>query len=159
MKKLNIQYTDSVINKTNYKKSEFNYSNLCYLLFAETCYHLFVPDQYLSSIDEMAAGKYAVLTQGYHKSLKGEILEIMFEDFSATPFAIHLSMIQTSDISFKADETKKIRLIIHGLTLNVLEMDLYIRSGSNYPLPFLNPIDTDFIDNVIGIFKSFKDLE
>jgi hypothetical protein len=107
----------------------------------------------------MKTAKYAVLTQGYHKSLKDETIELMFEDFSDTPFAIHISMIQTSDILFKADEMKKIRLIIHGLTLNILEMDLYVRYGCNHKLPYLIPIDTDIIDNIIPIFKSFKDLE
>jgi len=155
MEKLFIQYRDYDILENNYRESEYNYFGCYYLVYADSCCHLFVPDNLLSTIDEMRTGKYAVLTLGYDENMKKDCVEIMFEDFTDSPFGIQLALVLTSDSLFSASEISKKRLIIHGSTLYDHEMDLYIRDGTR-PLPCRMPINAGFIEDIWAMFRNLQ---
>lgn len=135
------KYLDKGVVETNYFESTYNMNDLFYMSYNEKCFQLFIPSLLKEKIKEMKTGKYAVLTLGLNPYFNAEMIELMFEDFTDTPFSIHLSMNQ---ISFKIDKNFnkfKFKLIGYTEIGNAIQMDVYVRSDISYQLPYLAPID------------------
>ena len=147
------------IVETNYFRPNFNPTNLFQLSYSGTCFHLLIPPKLKKTIKEMRTGKYAIISVGYHKLLKTEMIEIMFEDFTRTPYAIHISQCQSTCIIDSSFNNSK--MVFKGYSENgkVLEMDVYIRSDPQYQLPYLKPLnDIEYIMNNVEIQQEIKEL-
>lgn len=131
------------IVETNFFYTRFHKLGLCYVLNHEDCFHFFIPKKYEDKIEEMKTGTYAVITLGYNPKFEKHMIEMMFEDFTSNPYNWQLSPIQWN-CNFNDSLCNKIlTLKCYTQKEKVFEMDLFLREGHNYPLPFLNPLKLD----------------
>ena len=85
----------SRITKTNYWDHEMQRKGLFYLSGNAGAFRLLVPSGSELSVFEMLTGKEVIITKGYHRELRREMLEVLFDDGSEAPFVIMLSEEQT----------------------------------------------------------------
>lgn len=79
------------IKSTNYWESENARKGLVYLSTNAGCVRLLVPDISSGFISEMKTGKHVIMSRGpWPAAGKDDAVELLFEDFTDTPFAIHL---------------------------------------------------------------------
>lgn len=79
------------IESTNYFDSEHAMRGAFFLSINAGCVRLLVPDIQQSEIQEFKTAKYAILSRGPWPEMgKEDALELLFEDFSDTPYAIHV---------------------------------------------------------------------
>ena len=139
---ISIETSKGEVIKTNFFESSYNLQGLFYLSYNDKFFQLFIPSKYLSEIKEMKTGKYVVITIGFYKKLGKEMVELMFEDYSSTPYSLHLVMSQLT-YRFGSDFDKlKFKLKGYCEKGKVIEMDAYVRSDKTYSLPFLKRINT-----------------
>ena len=156
---LTISYDDDGTINTNFWETEWNKKGFLYLTVGKkNVFQLLIPNSLEYVLDEMETGKYVVLTTGKTNRKKGmlmgtdvpdnvEMIELMFEDKTDSPFCSHISIPQcTYKIGADFNRGKT--------TLNIyteneeMELDLYIRSGKEYVLPYMKPIDTKTFINL-----------
>lgn len=87
------------VAQTNYFDSTAAIKGLFFVSGNASVMRILVPDIQFAALAEMCTGKICVISRG---SLQGKDgLEFMFDDDSDSPFAIHMSMSQTSRILSK----------------------------------------------------------
>ena len=129
------------IIESSYYDSILETKGLFYLQYNRKCFFLFVPTKYISEVEEMKTGSYAVFTTGFDRITRKDSIEIMFEDYSDKPFCLHLAI---DLFQFRIDESfdnLKFMMKIHTPIGKVHEVEVYVRSGKTYLLPYLKPID------------------
>ena len=96
MQFLTIENNGPDISNTNYFDSEHAQRGYFYLSTNAGCVRLLVPDNQIQTIAEFkAATKYVILSRGtWPKQKKNDGLELLFEDFSDTPYVIHFGVEQ-----------------------------------------------------------------
>jgi hypothetical protein len=150
---LHIMCNDDGTITTNFWETDWNRKHYLYLtLGKKNIFHLLIPTSLEYLIDEMETGKYVVLTTGKTDGEKAmligtnvpdnvEMVELMFEDNTESPFCSHISIPQCT-YRIGADFNHK-KTVLKIYTENEeMELDLYIRSGEEYALPYMKPIDT-----------------
>jgi hypothetical protein len=143
MNLISIQFAGKDVIETDFFNSSYNLEGLFYMAYNEKCFQLLIPSLHLDKINEMKTGKYAVITIGKDRLIGKEMIEIMFEDFTDSPYSIHISQEQMP-VRIGGNFNKlKFELRGYCETGKVFEMDVYVRSGIPYQLPFLKPIDTN----------------
>ena len=138
-----LSFDGNKIAKSNYYESSYNAHDKFFMAYNAKCFHLFIPSALSDIIKEIKTGNYAVLTVGKDRIFRKNLVEIMFEDFTDNPYSITISpeqMLQVIGVTFN---NLKFSLIIYTETGIGYEMDVYVRFGAHYKLPFLKPIDTD----------------
>lgn len=156
---LTISFDDDGTINTNFWETEWNKKGFLYLTVGKkNVFHLLIPNSLEYVLDEMETGKYVVLTTGRTDGKKAmsmgtdvpdnvEMVELMFEDKTDFPFCSHICISQCTykiGADFNRGET-----ILKIYTENEeMELDLYIRSGKEYVLPYMKPIDTKTFINL-----------
>ena len=85
---------------TNYFDSEAASSGLFYISWNASAARILVPDSMVSMIGEMKTGRICVISRGQLKGV--DSLELMFDDDSDSPFALHVGM-QSADRAIRDD--------------------------------------------------------
>jgi hypothetical protein len=86
------------IESTNYFDSDHAMRGLFYLSTNAGCVRLLVPDVQQAAIQEFKAAEYAILSRGpWPEQSRSDALELLFEDFSDSPYAIHM-VIEQRDV-------------------------------------------------------------
>ena len=149
-----LSFNDNGSINSNYYQTEWNKKGcLCLALGKKNTFHLLVPESLEYMLSEMLTGRYAVLTTGISDSSHArsmgvdlpdnhEMIEIMFEDKSDSPFCSHIDARQ---FSYKLNSTfnrKKTILNIWTKKGCQIQMSLYIRCGKDFPIPYMKPCDT-----------------
>ena len=87
-----------LIASTNFWDSPMAGEGIFYLSWNAGVARLMVPDKMIPIIDEMRPAKYVIVSHGPWPEAHGQQgLEILFEDESASPFCIHLTVQQQTD--------------------------------------------------------------
>ncbi len=81
------------IQETNYFDSEHAKSGLFFVSWNASVARVLVPDGRMDVIDEMRTGRICVISRGLLNRV--DALELMFDDGSDSPFALHVDMRQT----------------------------------------------------------------
>ena len=120
------------ILETDYFESDFAKMGLVYLSFnAGTC-RVLLPDSYLDVLPEMAAAAKVIISMGpMHEGKFGEHMyveqrsqllsdnpaiksyEVMFEDYSEAPFAIHTTVDMSDRLLVPRDHGQKLRVAVY----------------------------------------------
>lgn len=92
---ITIQNKGQAIVDTNYWGSEMAASGLMFLSWNAGAARLLIPDTMKSVIREMRTGKNVIISRGHLQNGDGrEVLELLFEDYSDSPFSVQLSVEQ-----------------------------------------------------------------
>ncbi len=92
---LKIENDGQDILATNYFDSEHAGRGYFFLSLNAGCVRMLVPDDKTSEIPEFKTAKYAILSRGPWPEMgRLDALELLFEDFSDSPYALHLSVEQ-----------------------------------------------------------------
>jgi hypothetical protein len=92
---LQIENDGPDIRATNYWDSEHAERGYFYLSLNSGCVRLLVPDAKVAEIQEFRTAKYAILSRGPWPEMgRDDALELLFEDFSDSPYALQLSIEQ-----------------------------------------------------------------
>ena len=95
---------DISLESTNYWDSEMAHRGNLFLSWNAGAGRLLVPDCLTSAIPEMLTGSAAVISRGpWPAGQKADAIEIMFEDDSDSPFCMHLSVEQCSQMLPESD--------------------------------------------------------
>ena len=150
---LSITHAEDGTIVTNFWETEWNKRNYLYLTVGKNnIFHLLIPSSMEYVLDEMETGKYVVLTTGKTDGEKAlsmgtavpdnvEMIELMFEDNTESPYCSHISISQCT-YQIGADFNHKKSILKIYTENEEMELDLYIRSGKEYVLPYAKPIDT-----------------
>lgn len=124
------------IVSTNYWDLEHAARGFCFLSLNAGTARLLVPKPMEPQIPEMTAGvSLAIITRGEYKGR--ESLEILFEDGSSSPFALHMSTEQVDRLFSDADRHKEFRLSIWTQGGKQAEFPCRYRKARR--LPYLKP--------------------
>jgi hypothetical protein len=81
------------VTETNYFDSEHAKSGLFFVSWNASVARVLVPDGQMAELDEMRTGRICVISRGPLNGL--DCIELMFDDGSAAPYALHVDMRQT----------------------------------------------------------------
>lgn len=85
---ISIKNNGPEITETDYFTTDHARQGYCAVSLNAGTMRLLVPDSMRDQIQEMATGKYVICTRGY---LDGKLaFEFLFEDFSDSPFCLHI---------------------------------------------------------------------
>lgn len=91
---LQIKNDHKKLTKTNYWEMETAKKGLFFLSTNSGCIRLLCPPGQVYLISEMRTGKVVIISKGFWEEKQKDGIEIMFEDYSDSPFAIKLSIKQ-----------------------------------------------------------------
>jgi hypothetical protein len=90
---LQIENDGPDITATNYWDIEHAKRGYFFLSLNAGCVRLLVPDSKVSEIQEFKTARFAILSRGPWPEMgQTDALELLFEDFSDSPYALHLSI-------------------------------------------------------------------
>jgi len=121
MSMLYLKNHNQEITETNYWDTDQARKGILYLSWNGGAARLLVPEAMRSELAEMRTAQYVVLSQGPWRAAGEEMLELMFEDDSDTPYAIHISARQ-SDRSVLEDKREFVFAV-------------WMRAGLQFALP------------------------
>jgi len=78
------------IVSTNYWESEHARRGFCYLSWNAGAARLLVPDSQRAAINEMRTGKEIIISRGVLQPQGRDALELLFEDYTDSPYSIHI---------------------------------------------------------------------
>lgn len=129
---------DIDLEESNYWDTDMAYHDKLVLSWNAGAGRLLVPDGLTSAIPEMLTGKLAVITRGaWPAGQKADAIEIMFDDDSDSPFCLHLSVEQCSQMLPDADIGIEFPFTIWTRVGKVGEMTGQYRRAAT--LPYLKP--------------------
>ena len=121
------------IASTNYFDSTWGKAGMYFLTGNAGIARLLIPDSELHSIPEMKTGKFCVITSGLYMGQPS--LEIMFDDLTRAPFAMHMPQ---SQCDFRIQGSRKpMELSAWTRSGKVGQWRAFQRTGKN--LPCLQP--------------------
>lgn len=92
---LDIINLESDIVKTNYFDSEYAENGYFYLSTNAGCVRLLIPDNQKDLLKELKGVAYVILSRGpWIQKDVSDAIELLFEDFSDSPYAIHMTIQQ-----------------------------------------------------------------
>jgi hypothetical protein len=93
------------IVSTNYFKSSRANEGLMFLTCSAGAFRLLMPDQHLHCLSELKRANSVIITRGKYESL--DVIEIMFEDETQQPVALHISCEQC-DREFPTEDSQDV---------------------------------------------------
>ena len=124
--------------RSNYWQSAYARNGYYYLSVNAGCLRLLVPEQRESEVAEMLSAHEVVVTVGPYRQADGRpMIEILFDDHTATPFALHLCREQTDRGFADAGDLPRRFLIYTAGCRLVGELTWYYREAE---LPCLKPL-------------------
>lgn len=135
---LTITNNEGEIASTNYWETEASQKGLFYLSTNAGVLRLLVPVANESWLPDMTEGvKEVVLTRGRFNNVN-DVVEIMFEDGSPSPFALHIAHEQLDRLWLREDERKPHRFTIWAKDRGkIAEFTCWLRRAAN--LPYMKP--------------------
>ena len=92
---LTVENAGQDILRTNYWDLEHAKRGFFFISVNAGCVRLLVPETQLQMIPEFETGEYVILSRGpWPAQGRPDAIEILFEDFSDSPFALHLTIEQ-----------------------------------------------------------------
>lgn len=98
------------LTETNYWELEHSQKGKFYVSINAGCIRLLCPPSQKIMISEMKTGKIIIISKGFWTEQNRDGVEIMFEDNSESPFALHLSVEQ---FDFVPKDGKRWRFAIY----------------------------------------------
>lgn len=99
---LEINNHGPLITATNYWGSELDRAGTLYLSVNAGAFRLLLPSGWESALDEMRTGREAIVTRGMLRG--GDAVELLFDDGTASPYAIHLGASQCDRLPIPEDD-------------------------------------------------------
>jgi hypothetical protein len=137
---LRVENEFEIIKETNYWDSEYAMRGLFYVSINAGGYRLLVPEKQEFTIKEMVTGKAAIISRGpWTAQGNRDAIEIMFDDASDSPYALHLDAQQFDRLPAASDQGWKGTLLVYtvGLCL-ALTLPVYYRQVKE--IPCLQPV-------------------
>ena len=100
---LNIKSKKQLIEATDFWESELNTLGYFFVSFNAGAARILVPDKYSWMLDEMRTGKHAVMKSNADPETGKASYEIIFENFSGTPFRLHLEDVQSGSWVYQSE--------------------------------------------------------
>lgn len=107
---IKIENDGPAIVRTDYWGSVHAARCLFFLSWNASTARLLVPDSQLPLVDEMRTGRIVIISRGPLQGI--DSLELMFDDDSDSPFALHIDMRQTDRAI--ADDGKRFNVVAWG---------------------------------------------
>jgi hypothetical protein len=127
-----VENDGAVLVSTNYWQTDHCAKGLFYMTTNAGCVRLLVPPVKEGDISEMTRGvREVVLTRGRLEGI--DCVEIMFEDGSNSPFAIHMQATLADRLWPPRDEAKPWRFAIYTRSGKVAEYVCYLRRAPLLP--------------------------
>lgn len=124
------------IVETNYWDSELAKKGLFFLSWNDGTARLLMPKIQENYLREIKSGKCVIITRGIYRGV--ESLEIMFEDYSESPFVIFLSLGQTDRVI--KDVSKKTTFTLTVLTAEGEVARFPAKYRRAKKLPYMEPM-------------------
>lgn len=132
-----------IIIDTNYWQTELAQRGLVFVSVNAGAFRLLMPQVMEAAIEEMKTADYVIITRGtwYPPGSypRQNAFELLFEDYSAAPYSIHVSMEQVDRLPIESDEGRtdlKCLVYTEGPTLRLALPARYRRAKR---LPYLKP--------------------
>lgn len=130
---LYIENSEADIIYTNFWDTDFSKKGKLFLSFNAGAFRLLVPESREAEIEEMKTGELVIVSQGFWNEVCSYAFEILFEDYTDTPYVIHLT---TASADMLLQEKQRTDLIFSVWTKGckkVLELPCYFRRVQNIP--------------------------
>lgn len=123
---------------TNYYDTPNAAAGYFYLSINAGAFRLLVPDSQVVLIDEFRTGKEVIVSRGpWPDQGRSDALELLFEDNSSSPYALHLVVEQCDRLPAYKDVGKKWVFSVWTRTGKVLGLPAYFRNVKQ--IPWLKP--------------------
>jgi hypothetical protein len=104
---ITIQNDGPEIAHTDYWTSEYAMRGAVFLSINAGCFRLLVPDVLVPAIVEWRAARLVIVSRGpWPERHRGDALEILFEDDTASPYAVHIGTEQADRLPIPADRDR-----------------------------------------------------
>lgn len=108
MQMIEIENNGPEIIRTNYWQSEYSSRGLFYLSINAGAFRLLVPDSWVQETGEWMTAKEIIISRGpWPEKGKLDALEILFEDYSESPYVVHLASEQIDRLPLDTDRDRK----------------------------------------------------
>lgn len=132
---LSIENASKKIANTNFFDLEHAKAGYCYFSINAGCIRMLLPDSMHDLIPEMLTGKKIIVSRGPMPTLgKSDGFEILFDDYSDSPYAMHVGADQWD---FVPKKTSKWEFAVWTRQRCVLQKKCYYRVVPE--LPYLKP--------------------
>jgi hypothetical protein len=124
---------------TNYWHTENAKKGYVYLTVNAGCFRLLVPRGKGLSLDDIKSGKVALVTRGPWPEMgKHDALELLFEDYSDSPFILHIVAEQVDRMPLDSDRDRpgqppRWKLAVYNESGKVCEMPARYRKAKKLP--------------------------
>lgn len=130
-----------LIRSSTYWGSELERGGYYYLTPNAGSFRLLVPENKSADVADMRTAKNIVITFGLHKQHQREMVEILFDDRTANPFVLYLSLEQLERLPAEDDYELLYECSVwenrRGMAHKIFSRPAYLRKA---PLPCLKPI-------------------
>ncbi len=131
---LQIKNNGAEIVSTTYWDSDHAKHGLFYLTINSGAFRVLVPDCRFEMLADIINTQYVVITRGPCPSISAsDAYEIMFEDESNSPYAIHISAKQCDRTPTSADVNKKFICSVWHRSGKAYQWDCYYRTAKKLP--------------------------
>ncbi len=134
-----IQNDGPRILATDYWQSEHALHGYYHLSINAGAFRLLVPQSRLPDVQEFRTAREVVISRGpWPAQGKRDGIEVMFEDDSDAPYALHLVVEQLDRLPADSDQGREFRFLVYGPGCELLlELPAYYRRAGR--LPCLEP--------------------
>jgi hypothetical protein len=133
---LKIENNGPDIVSTNYWQSDYAANGYVYLTINSGAFRLLVPDQ--MDMEDMLTAKEIIISRGpWPNGNKPDALELLFEDFSDSPFCLHIGAEQIDRMPTNEDAGKTFPFVIWTSSGKVKEFVCRYRTVPK--IPYLKP--------------------
>lgn len=126
--------------ENDYFASDWDKNGFLYVCVRPEVFCLLVPEALAGIVDDVDGTKFVIVSSGYWAEQKRNGIEILFEDLSDTPYALHLIAEQADPIP-KQDAGKK-DLTFQIITKDGTKKELPARYRVVGEIPYLQPWTT-----------------
>lgn len=105
---IQIENNGAEIIRTNYWSSEHAARGLFYLSINAGAFRLLVPDTWVQETGEWMSAKEVIISRGpWPAQGKSDAIEIIFEDYSESPYVVHIVSEQIDRMPLDTDRDRK----------------------------------------------------
>ena len=139
MKKfITIGNAGKILKKTNYWDSEIASSGIIFFSVNAGCIRMLIPDIMAAIIPEIKTGKKIIISRGpWPAQGKDDGLEILFEDYSDSPYMLHVSTKQWDMLPEKKSAGKKWEFAAYTKSKRIFSKKCYYRVVDQ--IPYMKP--------------------
>lgn len=133
MSQIIVENSGSTVLQTNYWESLYNKQGVIFLSVNSGAFRLFIPDGLIVDDNELTTAKQIVISVGPGFG-RHCIFEIMFDDYSDSPYVLHFGTEQADRIPDAKDNKKEFKFIAYRNNLKeILDTTCIFRFASKIP--------------------------